>query len=326
MNKTLSLIIPVYNVVDYIERCIESLVQQTCTDFEIILVDDCGQDNSIQKALDILANSTIKYKVVYRKQNGGLSAARNSGIEHADNEYLFFVDSDDALPLDAIAKIKSKIAIDSSDIFYFNASYCDLRDKGFRNMLAIQTPMVIDAHNFLAELYRGSYLAYIWMYVFKKTVFNSIQFPNGAVYEDALTLPYMLKSVEKVSVDLSTEIYQYYVREGSISRSFHPQLKEVIPSFNVMEKKLYGNSQDALYSLFVYFRTTYLMRISRESFVRSTSLYEAIRIHTYWKNFVPLKNISVLWRSGHKRSAIFLLLLKTNPAFLSLLYKIKLLK
>ncbi len=326
MNKTLSLIVPVYNVVDYIERCVTSLTQQTCIDFELILVDDCGQDDSIQKALDILANSTLDYKVIYRSQNGGLSAARNSGIENAVSDYIFFVDSDDALPLDAIEKIKSKIAIDSSDVLYFNASYSEFGSKGFKSMLNIQNPIVSRSSDFLAALYTGTYLAYIWMYVFKKEIFNTIKFPNGAVYEDALTLPYILKSVEKVSIDLSTSIYHYYVREGSISRSFHPQLKEVIPNFNVMEQKLYSNFKDSLYPLFVYFRTTYLMRISREAFVRSKSQYEAVALHRYWKKCIPARNISILWRYGHKRSAIFLILLKTDPLLLSLFYKLKLLK
>ncbi len=323
----ISIIIPVYNVSAYIERCIHSLINQTWNDFEIILVDDCGTDDSIRKASDLLQTTKLNYKIVKRTQNGGLSAARNTGIQHATGDYLFFVDSDDELPINAVEIINERLSLDDScQALYFNAEYWGTHDTKFSHMLNIEAPAKIASQDFLLRLFSGSYLSYIWMYVFKKSIFENVQFPEGAVYEDALTLPYILNLITFVNVDLTQTIYYYYVREGSISRSFHPQLKEVIPAFNVMEQKLYKDIDNPTYSGFVYFRTTYIMRLSREAFTRSANKKDAIALHSYWGAYIPKRNITTLWKTGKKKSAVFLYLLKFYPSLISFFYKINLLK
>lgn len=103
MNCSISIIIPVYNVEKYIVKCLQSVASQTLTKgIECIIVDDLGSDNSIQLALDFINNyeGDISFSIIHRKQNGGLSAARNTGIEAATKKYLYFLDSDDEITPD----------------------------------------------------------------------------------------------------------------------------------------------------------------------------------------------------------------------------------
>jgi glycosyltransferase involved in cell wall biosynthesis len=95
--STISIIIPVYNVELYLNRCIESVLSQTFTDFELILVDDGSPDNS-PKMCDEIAQKDSRVVVVHKK-NGGLSSARNAGLDIAKGEYVFFIDSDDLISL-----------------------------------------------------------------------------------------------------------------------------------------------------------------------------------------------------------------------------------
>ena len=90
----ISIIIPIYNVASYIEACMQSICEQTYRDFEVILVDDCGQDNSVQLAVETLRGGGIEAIVLRHEHNRGLSAARNTGMTMAQGEYVLFVDSD----------------------------------------------------------------------------------------------------------------------------------------------------------------------------------------------------------------------------------------
>lgn len=100
MNCSVSIIIPIYNVEEYILQCLQSVVNQTLTEgIECILVDDCGKDNSVSLTKEFVRNHTgnVKFLLIHREHNGGLSAARNTGIEAASGEYLYFLDSDDEI-------------------------------------------------------------------------------------------------------------------------------------------------------------------------------------------------------------------------------------
>ena len=104
-----SVLIPVYNVAPYIERCLQSVVDQTYTDIECILVDDCGSDNSIELAQNFINNykGNIKFSILHHDKNKGQSAARNTALKYAKGEYVYFLDSDDAITSDCIEILMS---------------------------------------------------------------------------------------------------------------------------------------------------------------------------------------------------------------------------
>ena len=114
MEELVSIIVPVYNVEDYLTECIESAIKQTYHNLEIILVDDGSTDTS-GKICDMYACKDDRIKV-FHKQNGGLSDARNTGIEKATGEYIYFLDSDDMLPTGAIEKMRNACVREDADM------------------------------------------------------------------------------------------------------------------------------------------------------------------------------------------------------------------
>lgn len=114
MNPKISIIIPVYKVEDYIERCLLSVLNQTVKGFEVIIVDDCSPDRSMQKVEEILNSHSIHgigFKILHHEKNRGLSASRNTGIKYASGEYLYFLDSDDYINdicIESFMKVQNK--------------------------------------------------------------------------------------------------------------------------------------------------------------------------------------------------------------------------
>ena len=115
MKSLVSVIIPIYNVEQYIEKCLDSVINQTYKDLEIICVNDCSPDNSAQILLEYAQRDT-RIKIVNREKNGGLSAARNTGLDEAKGEYVYFIDSDDWIDLDYIEKMVSAITFSKTDV------------------------------------------------------------------------------------------------------------------------------------------------------------------------------------------------------------------
>ena len=112
MEYKISIIVPIYNVAQYIELCLKSVTEQTLTDgLECILIDDCGSDNSIEIAKQYIQNyhGNIKFKIIRHEKNMGLSRARNTGIEKASGEYIYFLDSDDEITSDCLEQLYGKV-------------------------------------------------------------------------------------------------------------------------------------------------------------------------------------------------------------------------
>lgn len=101
----ISIIVPIYNVKDYVKDCIDSIQNQTYKDYEVILVDDCGRDDSVAIAENMLKEGHVNYLILHHDHNRGLSAARNTGFAKAKGEYVLFVDSDDTLSLDCLENL-----------------------------------------------------------------------------------------------------------------------------------------------------------------------------------------------------------------------------
>lgn len=324
-NALISIVVPVYKVEQYIERFIHSVINQTDHDFELILVDDVSLDRSIEIAEGMLKEHCREYKIVHRKVNGGLSAARNSGIEMANGEYLFFADSDDELELDAVANMRKYISqYPMNSIFFFNATFKNPSDTIFQRWREPgQVPQELSLDAFLTLLYTGKIGAYIWQFLFKKEVFKNVRFKEGVVWEDSIIVPQLASITDKVMSLDHLFIYKYWIREGSISQSIHPSIDQVVPALDEVEYKLYPLKNETLYNDFVLFRTTLTMRLSRECFVRTKDFSRLMHIHKSWGHAIPKQNIISLKNMGRKKSAYFLILIKYFPSILYFLYRIK---
>lgn len=214
-----SLILPVYKVEKYISACVESCCRQrgvTRDEFEIILVDDGSPDGSIERAISVLQRyPEIIYRVVHRV-NGGLSAARNTGLDNARGDYIWFIDSDDYIAEDALSVLKQAILRYSGvEIisFGYNTVYAD-KEVSQPLPEAIVFDNIATGMDFLREMTFLSAWARIYSRQF--LVSSGLKFTEGILWEDG-ELNLKLLSVSNRHVCLKKCLYYYLRRPGSIS-------------------------------------------------------------------------------------------------------------
>ncbi len=187
----LSIVIPVYNMENTLDRCVESMLHQGIDDFEVILVDDGSQDRSGQ-ICDEWARCDTHITMIHR-QNGGLSAARNTGIEKATGELITFVDPDDYLQDETYKAIMT--LAEKHDIVEFPV--CRLFKSERQETLSLSNKVYTDMALYWLEG-KGYTHTYACNKIYKKHLFDQIRYPEGRVFEDAATLPKLLLAAKDI--------------------------------------------------------------------------------------------------------------------------------
>lgn len=214
MEMTVSIILPVYNVENYLDRCVETLVNQTYKALEIIMVDD-GSTDGCPELCDLWAKRDPRIRVLHCA-NGGLSAARNRGMDASTGEWLMFVDSDDYLPQDAVEVLLRALLEQDTDmaIGKFCSVYPDgSRDEGSCDFMC-ECRLSGNAY-FAAMGADWHYPVNAWGKLFRRSVLEGIRFPEKRWAEDLWVLPDVLERCGAVSV-VDQVVYFYYQRENSI--------------------------------------------------------------------------------------------------------------
>lgn len=224
----ISIIVPVYNVENYLAKCIDSILTQTFYDFEVILVDDGSQDNS-GKICDEYAERDRRVKVIHKK-NGGLSSARNAGIDVAKGKYLGFVDSDDYIDKDMYELMYNHILLEKVNIV--SVEMIDVYDgKIFKNIDSDDF-IVLNQKEVITAVMKGSmFYAYATNKLFEKRLFESIRFPEGKIVEDAFTIIKLLMLIEYVAVLSASKYYYYHRSDSIIGKSFSHKTLDVIEAW-----------------------------------------------------------------------------------------------
>lgn len=211
----ISIIVPVYQVENYIRQCIESILNQTFTDFELILVDDGSKDNSGQ-ICDEYAARDNRIRVIH-KENGGLSDARNKGLDKASGNYFMFVDSDDYIEPDMIECLFESILNENADISVCNYRYVFDEDekKNFstENKAEVLTGREI-FYNRKNERNYGFWTV-AWNKLYKSETFKNLRFRFGKYHEDEFWANDIYRLDIKVA-SISDSLYNYRQRGGSI--------------------------------------------------------------------------------------------------------------
>lgn len=221
MELKLSVIVPIYNVEKYLHKCVDSLLNQDLPseDYEIILVDD-GSPDRCGEICDEYASHYANVKVVHR-ENGGLSAARNSGIEVARGQYVQFVDSDDFLEPNVLKTLVEKMEADRLDVLRFNYKnvnerYEEIEPNKDPKRWVNYSSEVCDGHTFLNE--RLGPACYACQFIVRRELLTDYMFKEGVYFEDTEWTPRILIKAQRVaSTDMM--VYNYLFREGSITQS-----------------------------------------------------------------------------------------------------------
>lgn len=223
----ISVIVPVYKVEDYIDRCVESLVAQTLRDIEIILVDD-GSPDASGKMCDEWAKKDDRIKVIH-KVNGGLSDARNVGIEAAKGDYVAFIDSDDWIDSDMFETLYNAAIKHDADIAEcsWRCIYSDRIEEETENTGAIITGTNIDALR--GELQWKNFKPIACNKIYdRRKIFGNVRYPVGKLHEDEYTTHRAFYNADKlVYIDVSKYNYDR-TREESITASFKEKNLDVI--------------------------------------------------------------------------------------------------
>lgn len=206
----ISLVIAVYKVEKYLRKCVDSVLGQTYQNLEIILVDD-GSPDGCGAICDEYAQRDSRVKVIHQ-ENGGLSAARNSGLEIARGEYVGFIDSDDYLSPLMYEKLIHTAEEQSADIVICGFNKVD--EDGNSIWCTPQVSWSGTGAEFVKT--DGVQLNYVWHKLYRRSLFKNIRFPEGKLYEDIFIMHDIFWQAEKV-VRITDIGYHYFIRTGSIS-------------------------------------------------------------------------------------------------------------
>lgn len=219
MCEKISIIIPVYNVEKYLHRCIQSVVKQTYTNLEIILVDDGSSDRS-PKICDEWSQRDSRIKVIHQN-NAGVSAARNAGIQAAEGEYLYFVDGDDWIAPDLCEKVMDTFSKNDVDIVVFN---CERISESGKRLGATETLIdgVLNTEDALKALMKDHINSYVWNKICKYKVFQDISFPERSAFEDLAIAHKLILNANQIYC-LNEQLYFYYQRNGSATSNIDAQ-------------------------------------------------------------------------------------------------------
>ena len=213
-----SIVVPIYNVEKYLEQCLTSIKKQTYSNLEVILVNDGSPDNSIQIANDFCENDSRF--IVYTQENGGLSAARNTGIRLATGQYIWFIDSDDIIPTNAVNLMMTSLQKTGSD--FVVGHYCRFNLFGYKKAGSwIQSAHEKARYNITLESFPEILVnATAWSKLvnYEFLIKNDLYFPVGVLYEDQLWSTKLYSSASSFDV-LDNVIYDWRVRDDNSSIS-----------------------------------------------------------------------------------------------------------
>lgn len=241
-----SIIVPVYNVEKYLDKCLASILRQTFKNFECIIIDDGSPDNS-NAIIDKYVKLDERFKVLHQ-QNMGVSAARNAGLAIAQGDYIAFVDSDDYISNEYLEKFALKIANTDADIVI--CGFIEVL-KDSQKTVCFEAPSTeVIKQNILADIWPS----YPWNKCYKKYLFENIRFPVGKIFEDLLTIPelclsaktivcipdklyyYNRQNLNSITSNLSTE-KRYDVFKGRF-KNRQLAVQKQIPCLNLLDKKM----------------------------------------------------------------------------------------
>ena len=242
----ISVIVPVYNTAKYLSKCLDSILDQTLIDIELIVVNDGSKDYS-QLIIDNYKKKDSRV-VSILKENGGLSDARNFGLDCAKGDYIAFIDSDDYIDLTMLDKMYNLSQIHNSEIVFCDLVKVDENGTEFRDLpQSPQLPEKIILKDDLTIF--GEMSCFACNKLFKKDLFNQHRFKKGIHFEDIELIPKLVLDAKIIS-KINEPFYKYFERQDSITKTHTKKgldmfvaLKEVTNYFN---KSIYHNNQTEL--------------------------------------------------------------------------------
>ncbi|WP_078545763.1 glycosyltransferase family 2 protein [Litchfieldia alkalitelluris] len=289
----ISIIVPVYNVAKYLNRCITSILEQTFRDFEVILVNDGSIDNS-KTICEEFAQKDSRIRVI-NKINGGLSDARNAGLKVSLGEFIAFVDGDDFIDPRMYEYLYRLIKENDAAISTCKIKSYYEEDIIEQSYINIESLYIFDSRTAIKCLYSGELTGFsACNKLFSKKLFEKLEFPQGRVYEDAAIMYQLYDKANKI-VSIDHAFYYYLRRENSITSSKFSEkrldiVQNFIETYSFMEEK-YPEICDLLVALyFSSLRNMIVDIINEKSVIKNIKYIYIVRNHIKNQSRLILKS------------------------------------
>ena len=232
-SPKVSIIIPVYNVKPYVAEALDSVINQTYKNLEIIVIDDGSNDGS-EKICDEYAKKDNRIKLIHQ-ENRGLSAARNTGLDNMSGEYVAFLDSDDVFELEAIEKSLQAMLYNNVDCVVFKRIDCKTKRNGKLKQLSKDTIVpkmsegIYSRQEALRLIANRKINFAVWNKLYKSYIWKNLRFPDGIVYEDVYLILQIIDKTKNIYM-FDDILIKHRIREGSIVLT--PSFKNIKDNFN----------------------------------------------------------------------------------------------
>lgn len=316
--KVISVILPVYNVERYITKCLESIIAQQYHDYELIIIDDCGTDRSLEICKEKLSKTNLEYRIIQNPSNSGLSTSRNIGLDNSTGQFILFIDSDDWIHPLMLTLLHEAITESGADIASCRATRF-WEDSGTYSDINNLKAGTFSSDEYLNSYFKGEVNSEAWGRLFRRAIFDSVEFPNKVNNEDLLTLPFLIRRSKKI-VQIEDSLYYYVQRASKTSitdlrpTNIHGFLGHLhkFKSFDTKSQTTKWNSK-----LFAYRN---VLAIATACIFHSDNYKETQNDMLALKNFVEMSDIVRLPKASNFSFTIMALTLKCSP---NIFYKLQ---
>ncbi|MBE5812129.1 MAG: glycosyltransferase [Clostridiales bacterium] len=324
MAELISVIVPIYNVEKYLSRCIDSILNQTYKNLEIILVDDGSTDNC-GKICDEYVKKDNRIRVIHQA-NSGLSMARNTGLDIATGDYIGFVDSDDYIHPQMYEILSKSLIKNNADLVFSSYKKFEKEEFNFNKIKSWNEKKYINTDIVDMECTNNSRIMAAWNKLYKKTIFEKNRYEKGVICEDAHILIDILNECSSI-VYISEELYYYSIeREDSIMRDKY-NLKILNDELKAYKKMLDFFEKNKYKSIYIGFDWVYFKYITkiREHYYkvkknfpkRNDILYKLLCEYLVRYNFQGRKRINNI-KIRHRQDRFYLICKFTRMKFLNI--------
>lgn len=290
----ISVIVPLYNAEKYLRDCIESILSQTFTDFECMLIDDGSKDNSLNICFEYAAKDN-RIKVI-QNEHKGVSYARNTGLKMAKGEYISFVDSDDEISDSMFETMVNHMDNNDYDIVQCGYDYI-MEDEKKSLPYTIESELeIVSGKDMLKKFgleYSEIYFV-LWNKLYKRSLFKNIEFPLGKLHEDEF-VTYKIYYKTKRAVLLKDCMYSYYKRLGSITNTYSVNRLESFIEYNKLRINYFKKKDREIFNsmLYVFYITLFqnYEMCNKARFSRKQKKTLTLLAKEYYKEFCTIKRI-----------------------------------
>lgn len=305
-QSLVSIVVPIYNVEKYLPECIDSIIDQTYKNIEIILVNDGSTDNC-GKICDEYAPKDERIKVIH-KENGGLSDARNCGIDIANGEYIAFIDSDDYVSEEYIEQLYNAIIENNTKISQCNLTKVTDTNEEIKKIGYNENARIKSGYDMIKDLYTGHWENIIACNkLYCKELFEKLRYPFGKIHEDEFTTYKILYDVDNVAI-VQEYLYKYRQNENSITREkFKLKRLDLLTAYEERLKFFAQKAEKELYdlSLVAYLGKIVECYVKTQKYIEKSEEIQRELIEKYRKNYKKTLNFKKISNIKRVRLLIF---------------------